>query len=229
MKQQLCVLSFFRNSERNGQLYHFFSQLERLRLEWAGPLRAVLVWGDSVDRTRLALEDQASRLGLDATIVEHSHGKPEFGSTEAPERLQALTHLMNFGLDHIQGEDSLVWYVESDLIWSADIVPRLYRSLRDGFADIVAPMPFAAGAVYDIWGFRKDGQRFSPFPPYHPKLSPAGLTEVDSVGSALLINGTVARATRARDGRALVGFCDAVRAQRGRILVDAREIVRHPA
>ena len=224
----LCVLSFFRNSERNGQVYHFFAQLERLQLAWDGPLRAVLVYGDCVDRTFAALEDQASRLGIDATIVEYSHGGPEFGSTESLQRMQALTGLMNFGLDHIRCGDSLVWYVESDLIWSADVVPRLYRSLRDGFADVVAPMPFAAGAFYDIWGFRKDGERFSPFHPYHRKLDHHGLTEVDSVGSALLISGAVARDTRAKDDRALVGFCDALRARGGRILVDARELIRHP-
>jgi hypothetical protein len=225
---RLAVISFFRNSERNGQIYPYFSQLAALQVAWPGELRLIAIYGDCVDRTKRALLEQSERIGIDIELGEHNHGQPEFGQTERPERLTALTHLMNFGLAHVRTTDDLVWYVESDLIWHCDIVPRLARTLRTRDADVVAPLILADGCFYDIWAFRKNGERFSPFNPFHSALVMEPVTEVDSAGSALLMTGVAARWCRGRGDQALVSFCDDVRAKGGRILVDSREIVKHP-
>jgi len=159
-------------------------------------------------------------------IVEYSHGRPEFGSTEAPERFEHLSRVGNTILENIPHDIDVVVYVESDLIWDADTILRLMEKLTREI-DIISPLVFAGEAFYDIYAFRKGGKRFSPFPPYHPKLK--GLTEVDSVGSCLVMKGDVVRKVRIPPGQVLVGFCNAARKAGFRVWADPSEIVRHPA
>jgi hypothetical protein len=102
------------------------------------------------------------------------------------------------------------------------------RQLQPGVVDVVSPLVFAGEAFYDIWAFRKSGIRFGPFYPFHHELVLDGLTEVDSVGSCLVMRAAVARAVRMSDG-ALVEFCNNARSRGYRVWVDAREQIRHPA
>jgi len=55
-----------------------------------------------------------------------------------------------------------------------------------------------------------------------------GLTEVDSVGSCLVMQAFAARTCRVRDENCLVGWCVDARAQGYKIAVHSSYTVKHP-
>lgn len=228
----VAVLTFFRNAEHNGQVARFFSQVAALRdalNERGDRMRVIAVWGDCVDHTESAIIGHGLHHQLAVTLVEHSHGGPEFGSTEKPERLVALSAVGNAGLVTIRNQDDAVFYVESDLLWTPDTVLGLLSALKPGEVDILAPLIFAGEAFYDIFCFRKNGQRFSPFYPYHPDLKHDGtLTHVDSVGSAFVMTGAAGRDCRIINDNVLLGFCEDAWAKGYTISVDPSQKVHHP-
>jgi hypothetical protein len=120
-------------------------------------------------------------------------------------------------------------YVESDLIWGAGAIWTLIDMAlnRESGFDVFAPMIFAGDYFYDVWGYRKNGSRFTPQPPYHPDLV-NGLTEVDSVGSCLVMRAEVAEVCRIRNDYALVGWCEDARAHGYKIAVHPNLKVYHP-
>lgn len=225
---KLAVLSFFRNSERNGQAARFLKQLGALADVWPSRVRFIGVHGDCIDRTQEVLETARYECGVYTELVEYNHGGPQYGSIESEARFAALSRICNAGLSAINQHDELVWYVESDLLWTPQTVMSLADHVLTGKSKMVAPLVFAGETFYDIWGFRKDGERFGPFPPYHRGLSMEGLTEVDSVGSAFVIDASVAMKARCRRGGALVDFCEDVRVKGAKIHVDASQQVVHP-
>jgi hypothetical protein len=230
---KMFVLSFFRNCA-GRQTKRFMNQCAKLAALYPHELHVIAVYGDCVDNTADALRVEALVHNLRLHLVEHNHGQGVFGSTEAPERMKALSGLSNAGLDKVcdlsQGNGK-IFYVESDLIWNVNTIMRLCERLNLSVdADAIAPLVFAGEAFYDIWGYRGlDGTRFQPFPPYHPSLKEKGLTEVSSVGSCFVMEAWVLRDTRIKNDNALVGFWEAARANGYRIFVDAGEKVEHPA
>lgn len=238
----LAVLSFFRNSARNGQVTRFLEKVAKMSrhfmaLQGGWYVRLIAVHGDSTDGTESALITEAGRLQVPLQLIRADHGGPEFGSVDTPERMRALSMICNRGLDAVRVDDEYVWYVESDLQWDAITVFNLLMELRvrehtGAFRQqpgLVAPLVFAGEAFYDIWGFRKNGHRFGPFHPYHEELKFDDLTYgMDSVGSCFVAHAQLMRECRIRDNNALVGFCDDVRAKGWTIAVDARKKVVHP-
>jgi len=234
---RIALGSCFRNNE-GPYLTRYFRQVAALVevLRPAGhTLELVLVWGDCLDRTAAHLANGAEALGLPYNLVERSHGGPVYGSTEALERMVALSYVGNGVFEHVGRDVDALVYVESDLLWRPETFARLLRRLElDAAFDVVSPLIFAGRAFYDIWAFRKSGHRFGPFPPYHGELDllSGALTEVDSTGSCLVMRADVARKVRiptAGPGDlALVGFCREARAAGFRIWVDPRERIDHP-
>jgi hypothetical protein len=209
--------------------------------------RAIAVEGDSTDRTAQQLGYEAAQRGLDLTLVRCHHGGPIYGSTEQPERMVALSKVGNAILDAVDERDDVLVYVESDLLWDAETIRRLIdKALYSAHArsrgknewfDIYSPLVMAGDLFYDVWATRDlDGNRFSPFPPFHHGLQRAGLMrhgqmmEVSSTGSCLVMPASVARDTRVRmTTGALVEWCEKARAVGYRIAVDPSCVVRHPA
>lgn len=227
----LVVGSAFRNS--TGYLTRYFTQVANLKEALAGrfDVRVSAVEGDSVDGTREQLCHVAGLFGIDCTVTVAAHGQRWFGSTEEPDRMAALSGVGNAILDSVRDTDDLVWYVESDLLWKAGTIVDLIASFGGTDFDSVSPLPFAGDAFYDIWGFRGlDGQRYSPFPPFHRELVDApGLVELSSAGSGLLMGGYLARDRHARmtDG-CLVEFCTKARALGYRFAVNPALRINHP-
>jgi hypothetical protein len=222
--------SAFRNSSGH-HMQRYFGQVDQLvshlrMLGWN--LRLIAVEGDSVDQTRKDLQTFATAVGVPIQIVVRNHGGPEYGSTEAPERMKALSYVGNGILENVREDDDVLVYAESDLLWRPQVVSKLVDKLKPREVDVVSPMPFAGQAFYDIWAFRKNGHRFGPFFPFHGELSFDGLTTMDSVGSFLVMRGEVARNCRIIDDEALVGFCRDVWAKGFTIKCDAGERVFHP-
>lgn len=227
---RIAVVSSFRNMA--GRIEPYFARICALQSHaGAAMVRVIAVDGDSTDGTAAELARLAGRLAVPLTVVEHSHGERVFGSTEEPERLRALTGVMMAGLDAVESDDDGVIVVESDLLWhphQVGSVLDLAMRRENGF-DVVAPMIFAGEHFYDVWGFRKGGERFAPFPPYHRDLGSAGLTAVDSVGSCLAMRGEVARRVKPIGEEAIVSWCAGARAAGYRIAVAPEFRVEHPA
>lgn len=232
----IAIGSAFRNSA-GPQLSRYVAQMTQLqtRLRREGhTLTWIATEGDSVDDTRMEILRYAKYVPIDTRIVIREHGLPWFGSTEATERMRALSYVGNGILEGVAEDVDTLIYVESDLIWTAETMLRLITKLSaarevNPCVGVISPLIFAGELFYDIWAFRKDGERFSPLPPYHTGLSPEGTTTMDSVGSCLVMTGHVARTCRMRNGGALVDFCGDVRHQGFQIVCDAQERVEHPA
>jgi hypothetical protein len=227
----IALVSFFRNCGWNGQVARFFTQAAQLRNVLArtdAKLRVICVHGDCTDDTVPHIMRNAEFHDLAVQLVECNHGGPMYGSTEAPERLKALSQIGNAGLGSIRDTDDYVVYVESDLIWDGATIVRLLNRVSDE-AHVVAPLIFAGEYFYDVFCFRKNGQRFAPFPPYHSELNHGGsLTQVDSVGSCLVMPGKVARECRIIEDNVLLGFCKDVWSKGYTVNVDASQKVVHP-
>lgn len=219
----VVIGSAFRNAAH--YIPRYLNQVNRLR-QYMGDdfIRIVAAEGDSVDNTRDLLRDAG------AQIVECSHGGPIYGSTEAPERLKALSVIGNAIFGAVSDKDDVLVYVESDLIWTPATIATLIihaMNQEQGF-DVFAPLIFAGSHFYDIWGFRRKGVRFSPFPPFHADVN-GHIAEVDSAGSCLVMRAEVARACRIRNDYCLVGWCEDARNQGFRVAVNPSLRVEHPA
>ena len=215
--KNLAVGSAFRNAAGNVQAY--FERIKALQvlLDKTGiGLRVIAGEGDSTDNTKALLRAVGHSSGIPVDIADCSHGGPEYGSTEQPERLAALSTVLNRILDVVNDGDDLFLYIEQDLLWEPETVKRLIkRWVSNTHFDILAPMVMAGECFYDVWGFRHlDGSRFGPFYPFSNLLDHRSgeILEVGSVGSCLLMPGRTARDTRVYDGNALVGWCAMARA-----------------
>lgn len=197
--------------------------------------RVIAVEGDSINDTQAQLHRECKRRGLELDLRTCNHGGRVFGSTEDEDRLKALSLVGNAILGGVRLIDDVMVYVESDLVWSADTITRLITRVLEGY-DVIAPLIFAGEHFYDVFVYRgTDGNRFSPFYPYHHSLSvneeksilPLPV-EVSSVGSCLVMKADVARTCRIRNGNALLGFCEDVRSKRYKVWVDKTERIEHP-
>lgn len=223
----VVLSSAFRNSQHTIARYCRQVSLLNEIVRSQHNLRVLAAEGDSVDRTRYLLT-QAYKVPIE--IVDVTHGGPVYGSTEAPARMAQLSVMWNKIMDAVKETDDVFLYVESDLIWEPITLARLIDRAawwQDGF-DVFAPMVCAGPNFYDIWAFRKNGTRFSPFPPYHPELKKDELLEVDSVGSCLSMRAVVARQCRIHDNNAIVGWCKDVRHHGYRIAVCPDLKIHHP-
>ena len=166
--------------------------------------------------------------GLDIEFTECTHGQRWFGSTEESERLETMSRVGNTIFDAVRESDDVLVYVESDLLWDAHTIGSLIDMAvrRDGDFDVFAPMVMAGEHFYDIWAFRKGGERFGPFKPF--AVLNDGLTEIDSAGSCLVMRASIARECRIENGNCLVGWCDGVRARGLKIAVHSGMRIDHP-
>lgn len=225
------IVSAFRNASAH-QIDRWLTQCGSLRAQVTGRCRIVAVVGDCSpgDRTEALLRSGALARGIGLEIVRYDHGGPHFGSVESAQRMRQLSGVGNAMLNSVAEDDDLVFYVESDLIWEAH-VPLELAGYLDGWngPHVAAPLVFAGEYFYDVWGFRINGERFSPFFPYHKELGP-GLSFVDSVGSCFVMYASVAtnKLLRMSEG-ALVELCDRLRTSGHTIGVVPTLSVRHPA
>lgn len=230
----IVVVSAFRNATH--LIPRYMRQVRALAAH-AGAgnnVRVVAVEGDSTDATRDMLMSELSTIHESELLV-HEHGLRVFGSTEDSDRLEALQGVMMAGMASVRTSDDVVLYVECDIIWSPHVVGSLIDRVyyRDSDTthpyEILAPLVFAGDLFYDVFAFRKDAARFSPFPPYHADLSPTGITEVDSVGSCLVFRAELAATVQPVGALGLVSWCEGARAVGHRIGVAPEYKVRHPA
>jgi len=234
LPRRLTIISFFRDAA-GLQVHRFIKQCALLQAVWPGAIRIVAVYGDCMDATKPQLLAEAEARNLALHLVEYNTKVPRYGSTEQPERMAALSRLSNCGLDFAatlleMHTAEQILYVESDLIWDADVIVELMHSLDSSNADAMAPLVFAGENFYDVWAFRGlDGQRFSPFPPYHSSLKGKATIQVSSVGSCFLMERWVLENVRIKNEGALVGFWREAKDHGFSVKVSPGQRVRHPA
>lgn len=224
----VTILSLFRNATHH--LERYFEQmdsLQRLLIQRGDSLRLLLGYGDSNDGTGEALFDECCNR-FSAHLIDVSHGGPVYGSIEHPERFKQLTHCGNKLLDNVPTNADVVGLVESDLIWDAQTVSDLIA--HTVYVPAVAPMVMdGENSFYDVWGFRKNGVRFTKEPPYHEWLDRCcDLVQLDSAGSVLFVRADLARKARLTDGKAIIGFCEDIYKYGGSIWCDTQASIQHP-
>lgn len=187
-------------------------------------MQLVVAEGDSTDDTWKMLE---SSLEDDDLLLKKEHGGPKFGSVDHMDRWWRIALVCNAVMDAIPHDGRPVIYVESDLIWTPDVMISLLADLATVSA--VAPMSMRDGRFYDIWGHRGlDGARFSPHPPYHRDLEGAeGLVPIGSAGSCVVMRGDVAARVRFGENDCIVGLGRDLQ-QNGGLYLDPRVAVHHP-
>lgn len=226
----IVVGSAFRNS--SYYLKRYMHQVFLLK-EHAGKdnsVRLIAAEGDSIDTTREDLQGLAEMYEINLQLLDVSHGHRPFGSTEDPVRMRALSDVGQSIFDEVTEEDDVLVYVESDLIWSVEVIGTLIDCAvkEDHGYHIFSPFIFAGSAFYDVWAFRKDGRRFSPFYPYYPAMQMSGLFEVDSVGSCLIMKSEIARSVPDMKENALVEWCKNAKEQGYKIAVAPGYHIYHP-
>lgn len=226
---RVCLLSMFSSS--TGYLARYFEQVATLRdaLEARGDsLRLILLEGDSTDDTWRLLCDLVAEHGLAAQLLQCHHGGKVYDSVEAPQRFAQLARLWNEMLEHVPGDAGVYGHIESDLIWDAQTMLDLIAHLA--YVPAIAPMVMDGPySFYDVWGFRKDGVRFTKAWPYHEWLDRCcDLVQVDSAGSVLFVRAELARKARYSDGEEIVGFCRDIYRYGGSIWLDPTLSVAHP-
>lgn len=179
---RITILSLWRNdSDRNliARAEHLVSKREaydNLRLVWSV--------GDCQDDTFEELADWVVQRGYQDWI-RVLYRDTGISGIDTRSRLRRLSASVNEGLRYINGSDYVALH-ESDLISPPDLIPRFLAHAEAGRCPIAGwpilyygPRPL----FYDIWAYRKDGQRFRNTPPYHPSINGDDLFTVDSFGS----------------------------------------------
>lgn len=231
---KIAVISFFRNS--TDYIERYFDQmsaLSKLLTARGDRLTLLLGYGDSTDDTDKMLADEA-HFSMDALLVDVSHGGREFGSIEHPQRFKQLAYCGNKLLGYVPADADVVGVVESDLIWDAETIDQLIGDLSHvPHPSAVAPMILdGPNSFYDVFAFRKNGQRFTKTLPYWPPkkrwMMCNHLMELDSAGSVLFMDADLARKAKFTDGESIVGFCNDIRNAGGSIWLDPAASVSHP-
>ena len=151
-------------------------------------MRWIWVVGDSVDGTAEFLGDMACRLhfdeGLDVTVFEHETGCLD---ADHRSRLTRLSASCNVALDHVEARDDYVVAHESDLISPPDLIEQFLATGKDCVAGTTWLTLPNGEVFYDVWGFRRDGKRFTNRAPYHACWRDNELFQVDSFGSCWMM------------------------------------------
>ncbi len=228
--KKIIIVTPFRNSAHN--LNRYFQQLTNLAYcfnDRSIELSLVAAEGDSVDNTKDKIVELSAKYGFSLNLLDVSHGQMSWKSVEDPRRLEAMSIIMNQGLEGIKSfnpnpnpnpnrldGDIVVWLM-SDIEYNPETLFNLISMLWDkgpGF-DILSPNTLMGGTelFYDTWAYRKDGNRFSATYPYYGTsnlLDEFDLTFplIDSAGTCLIMRAEVALNCKVgKDNLEAVSFC----------------------
>lgn len=224
----ICLAAMFQNA--TGYLQRYAIQVKALRD--AAPQHEfdmILAEGDSTDgdATWRSLNDL-----FPGKAFKRVHGGQIYGPIDVTQRWLQISFVMDGVFERIRPEHDAVIWVESDLIWEPATLLKLLDHIQKPGVDAAVPMVFMRDVHYDIWAMRKDGIRFTGYPPYHKCLtepSVNGLYQIDSGPGCIAMRGDVARKSRCRPpSLAMVGLCNNIRSYGYKIWLDPTLRVNHP-
>lgn len=222
--RKVIVITPFRNTARNIDRY--FSQLKSLSnllAESFTQLFLIALEGDSVDRTKDIIQAKSEYHSIPLTLIDVSHGQMSWKSVEDVRRLEAMSSIMNRGLDEASkiatdNSDIVVWLM-SDIEYNAESLAEMIEDVgteAEGVDDIYAPVVLVSGTerFYDTWAYRHKGERFRQSYPYFDGFdapdSGHHIFEITSAGTCLVMRAEVAKQCRANKDEA-VSFCQDAR------------------
>lgn len=213
----ITIYSLFRDvSTVNIQRY--FNQLAAQTYQ---NFKVVAIEGDSRNKTYedlIILRKQP----FEVEVLKHDTGKPHYGSVENPDRFLLLSEMVNYGFDNVPLTTEFGLHLESDLIIPPDMLSTLLN--KADAHNAVSPTILAKEVNYDIWAFRKNGQRQSPFD--HPTEH---YVEMDSTGSVVMYPGWPVQAGLRFGPECIKSFTEDLRKKGIKVWWDSTCIVRHPA
>jgi len=237
-QSRLIVVTPFRNAVRN--LERYFDQLVQLR-ECVKPydlgLYLIALEGDSVDGTRDKLHQYMDKLNIEGCIDNVSHGGLAWKSVEDQARLEAMSMIMNIGMQDVRNialPNDVVMWIMSDLKYDPQEIIRLIgHSLS--FLDEIVFTPMAMidampDMFYDTWAYRINGKRFNNNVPYHSDIRyDEPFTGVDSAGTCLVFSASILLSNPSikSDKEEAVSFCNSARDAGIQILLDRSVKVYH--
>lgn len=190
-------------------------------------LRWLWVVADSTDDTTRALADLS--VGYDVRIVDI--GDTGIEGIDATSRLRRLSATANEYFNWCENADYVLVH-ESDIASPSNIVNRLVAHAEQGRCPIAAwPMIEIMDGhhiFYDVWAFRKDGQRFTSHQPYHPCWRLNEPFTVDSFGTVFMFNAEDAPYLR-MENQAVLNLCEVLRVRGRELWVDPTLTVIQPA
>lgn len=223
--RKVIVITPFRNTARN--LDRYFSQLKSLSdllAESYTQLFLIALEGDSIDRTKDIIQAKSEYHSIPLTLIDVSHGQMSWKSVEDVRRLEAMSSIMNRGLEEASkivsedGSDVVVWLM-SDIEYNAESLAEMIEDVgtkAEGVDDIYAPVVLVSGTerFYDTWAYRHKGERFKQTYPYFDGFdapdSGHHIFEITSAGTCLVMRAEVAKQCRANKDEA-VSFCQDAR------------------
>lgn len=218
----ITIASIFANA--TGYLRRYFAQCVALSdaLIERGA-KPTFLWGegDSTDKTLRWL--LSMRWRLNSRVIDVSHGGEIFGSVVRKERFRQLAEVGRRLWAEVPADSDVMLWVESDLIWSVETALGLIDEVRPG-VEAVAPAillereRWPINTFYDTHAFVRYGRHFEHRPPYHPANDGRSLLEMETVGSMVAMQAEhFRRAAKTYDERVIMGACEDIRSNGGRV------------
>lgn len=213
---KVTLSSMFRNSV--PYLHRYFAQVKALRREV--DVRLVIAEGDSQDSTYGMLHPQLSSAD---TLIKVDHGGIIYGSVNRPQRWANIATVARAVVGAVSDPGDVFLWVEADLIWDASTMLRLLDDTMTKPA--VAPMVYCSAPktnrFYDVWGYRREGQKFRSYAPHWNNPTDARYVKLDSCGSCFAVSPEAWGSVVGWDG--MWPFT-----ADGELWLDAELVVRHP-
>jgi hypothetical protein len=218
----MILASVWRNSA--SYVDRYAHQVDALRAR--EDVTVVAVEGDSTDDTYELLTKS------DFYVLKCEHGGPFYGSENAAQRWRQLSLPCNVAITaavRLSGGRDPIVYVESDLVWTAEVLHGLVHDLQK--VPAVAPMSFRWNnpvMFYDLWGYQGEGGTdFSQYPPWSPGLTNT-LMKIDSSGSCFALRADLAPSVEFSTQDCIRGVGRSIRAAGADLWLDPQLAVYHP-
>lgn len=226
----LTILSIMRDSAE--YLPRYIAQVNDAFDRFGGKCHLVITEGDSIDGTKARLarlaEPDNDEVHGDVTVVELDLKNAKMaGNPDHPNRWHALECAWNTNLQHAE-PTRYAACVESDLIWSADVLFKMIDELDAGCGDVVAPLLMRDTHVsgkyfYDVNAFKSSGRKFQNLPPYHPDWSNSQrFMPMDTVGGMIAMRGDTLKSAVWRNN-CVLHFSEGTR-----VVCDTQTEILHP-
>lgn len=211
--KKVIIVTPFRNSAHN--LGRYFSQLVELRDLLSSKytqLSLVAAEGDSVDNTKELIQSNCEKYNIPLNLLDVSHGQMSWKSVEDPRRLEAMSSIMNQGLEGIKffspNQNDVVVWLMSDIEYNPESITNLILDISPWSPCIISPVVLMGNTeiFYDTWAYRKNGKRFNQSYPYFEGMDDLTFNEIDSAGTCLIMPFEIANKIRAY-GEEAVSFC----------------------
>lgn len=164
---------------RDGVKYldNYFNQLITVGATYGTTITLSICEGDSTDGTYEFIKSRETHLlnnGVILNLYQFNHNGLKYGSVNNPDRWANIARTWNYMLDALpKHNNEACIYMESDLIFTPDVIQRLVSGLSK--YDAIAPMSMTSTGkgkfrFYDIWGHRRNEIHFTTHYPYHPEF-----------------------------------------------------------